>query len=173
MTVKITTEFQARFWSKVHRSEGCWEWTGAHSACGYGQLRSRGVTYYAHRVSMQIAGVGLDESTWVLHHCDNPPCVRPDHLFLGTPKDNSQDMNSKGRGRGKPHPGETNCNAKLTEREVFEIRSLYAEGQRQVDLARRFGVTQANISIIVRGQGWAHLEYDRRAFMSLTNAEVA
>ncbi len=87
-----------RFWEKVQKGDGCWEWTGAKTR-GYGVInmgRGKGLKG-AHRLSYEI-NVGPVGALWVLHRCDNPPCVRPDHLFLGTTADNTQDMMSKGRG---------------------------------------------------------------------------
>ncbi len=89
-----------RFWPKVRRGEGCWEWTGARSAKGYGRLTAgrRGDGYLrTHRLSFELAYGPVPDGLFVLHRCDNPPCVRPDHLFLGTKSDNMRDAVSKGR----------------------------------------------------------------------------
>jgi hypothetical protein len=88
------------FWKRVTKTESCWPWRGfAHKKTGYGRFNYLGGQYYAHRVSWLFSHgeipIGLD----VLHHCDNPPCVRPDHLFLGTQTDNNADRDAKGRGR--------------------------------------------------------------------------
>lgn len=89
-----------KFWRGVTPTSGCWEWAGARSNEGYGQLRNgqRG-SLQAHRVSWTIHFGEIPDGMFVLHHCDNRPCVRPDHLFLGTQADNLHDMYSKGRGR--------------------------------------------------------------------------
>ena len=100
---------------------------------------------------------------YVCHHCDNPRCVRPDHLFLGTPQDNSTDMARKKRGGAAVHPervprGETHGAAKLTAEAVREIRHLYAVGAaNQYELAARFGVSQPAIGMIVRRRNWRHV----------------
>lgn len=89
-----------RFWPKVQKGEGCWEWIGSRNAAGYGKMTvgGRGAGHVrAHRVSWELANGPVPEGLWVLHTCDNPPCVRPDHLWLGTRLDNMRDCASKGR----------------------------------------------------------------------------
>jgi hypothetical protein len=94
-----------RFWEKVDKSGDCWLWTGARDQHGYGSLsvahegreRRRSVPVKASRVSWQIHNGPIPAGMWVLHRCDNPPCVRPDHLFLGTQLDNMRDASAKGR----------------------------------------------------------------------------
>lgn len=88
---------EVRFWKHVAKTEGCWEWTGSTSKKGYGKLNIGGVTKAAHRFSYEIANGPIPEKLFVLHRCDNPPCVRPDHLFTGTNEDNVKDMMKKGR----------------------------------------------------------------------------
>lgn len=88
-----------RFWSKVRKSDGCWEWTASVNAKGYGRfgVTSRHIVA-AHRFAYELVVGPIPDDQWVLHRCDNPRCVRPDHLFTGSPLDNSTDMVSKGRG---------------------------------------------------------------------------
>ncbi len=93
---------EERFWKHVHKTDSCWLWTASVNDKGYGQLFV-GVgksPLRAHRVSWELHRGLIPIGLLVLHHCDNPPCVRPDHLFLGTYKDSTQDMISKGRQRG-------------------------------------------------------------------------
>lgn len=105
---KVFLEFDLagaeRFWKKVDKSGDCWAWTGSLNKRGYGQLTYRRVQYRAHRVSYTLAN-GPIEPTWnVCHSCDNPACVNPDHLFLGTQKDNMLDAARKGRWRKETCP---------------------------------------------------------------------
>lgn len=95
---------EERFWSKVNQSDECWTWTASKDDKGYGKigLPGRKGWGFAHRVSYSLEhGVELTPDQKVLHRCDNPPCVRPDHLFLGTAADNAADMVAKGRSRGQ------------------------------------------------------------------------
>jgi DNA-binding CsgD family transcriptional regulator len=87
-----------RFWRKVRKGEECWEWTGFRvPPLGYGRFRLNDEQTWAHRVSWELTFGPIPEGLQVCHRCDNPPCVRPDHLFLGTPLDNVRDMIGKGR----------------------------------------------------------------------------
>lgn len=105
----------SRFWSKVdRRADGCWTWTSQRDASGYGLFWIGGRTRRAHRIAFLLGGGTLTEGFCVLHRCDNPPCVRPDHLFLGTQRDNLRDAVRKGRrhpalyhlGHFKAHPNQ-------------------------------------------------------------------
>jgi hypothetical protein len=97
-----------RFWSKVQKGPDCWTWAGSRSAKGYGRLNVGGAVCQAHRVSWELHRGAIPSDLFVLHRCDNPPCVNPDHLFLGTALDNSRDMVSKGRQKfPKGHLGKT------------------------------------------------------------------
>jgi len=167
-----------RFWPKVRKTTGCWEWIGGRSASGYGSLRdghSRPVN--AHRLSWQLTyGIAPPADLWVLHACDNRLCVRPDHLFLGSAAENSADMTKKGRAASgarnskRLYPwtiqrGEDNGHAKLTGANVEAIRMACARGERQRDIAQKFGISQSQVSNLVRGSQWRHLAnaaaYDR------------
>ena len=110
----------------------------------------------AARVALAVSGQSLADGFDVCHRCDNPPCVRPDHLFLGTSAENTADMMAKGRYRpgGRPMPGSTNGYAKLTEPHVIEIRGWLAMGRKPKDIAPRFGVSAATVYAIKAGTNW-------------------
>lgn len=93
-----TQSFEDRFWSKVRKGDGCWEWTAWINSNGYGEFTKDHKNLKASRVSWILTYGPIPDGLFVCHHCDNPPCVRPDHLFLGTPLDNMRDMIAKGRG---------------------------------------------------------------------------
>ena len=129
---------------------GCWNWTGRRSRYGYGQFGKDAVG--AHRVSWTELRGPIPEGHFVCHSCDNPPCINPDHLFLGMPKDNTRDMIDKGRSK---HPnGQDASTAKLTAENVAEIRKSALS---QSEIARKFGITQSNVSRIRSRQSWNHL----------------
>lgn len=92
-------QHMAAFWTKVRRTDGCWEWTGQKHMRGYGLQAVHHVKRYTHRISWELTNGPIPAGMVVMHRCDNPPCVRPDHLVLGTKRDNTQDMLRKGRGR--------------------------------------------------------------------------
>ena len=152
---------EERLWAKVTKTETCWLWTGAKHEFGYGVLgagvRGTGLRK-AHRVAWESVNGPVPDGLYVLHKCDVPACVNPDHLFVGTLKDNHDDMRSKHRGSNPPpQRGSANVNAKLTEELVRAIRMLYANGVMQKDIAVTIGVTRDTVSRAVTGKGWAHV----------------
>lgn len=169
MTVTVTTELSALFWAKVSNvdGQGCWEWQGAKStSMGYGCMSIGGchAQQYAHRLSWQIANGPIPKGMWVLHRCDNPPCVRPDHLFLGTCRDNNADKVAKGR----QHHGEQTGNAVLTDEKVRHILSEYATGEIPVfTISTIYNISEATVRAIVNGVTWTHVAGPR-----LTRAEI-
>lgn len=144
------------FWRRVdvRGADECWGWLGQKDRRGYGRFSINGKKFLAHRIALHGVAKKQDKSV-VCHSCDNPSCVNPSHLFVGTQADNVQDMLSKGRNRPNPPSGERHHNSKLTEHEVFLIKQSRAT---QVQLAEIFGVTQANISEIRRGRTWKHVQ---------------
>lgn len=130
----------------------CWLWTA--SGCGgYGRLSVNGRLTGAHRFSWELANGPVPNALYVLHRCDNPPCVNPAHLFLGTIAANNKDRANKGRGV----IGERSPRAKLTERKVTEIRALHTAGRSQAYLARAYGVSDSLVRLVVTGQAWKHV----------------
>lgn len=151
---------EERFWSRVDRTGECWNWTGSGKGvgAGYGQISrggDKGQSVLVHRLSWELHNGEIPNGLHVLHRCDNPRCVRPDHLFLGTNADNMADKVSKRRHR-TPN-GEGNGSAKLTTEAVFQIRSQYESGLSQSNIAAAFGVSQTLVSAIVRRRLWAHV----------------
>lgn len=162
-----------RFWAKVAQGgpDECWEWQGGKDPDGYGQLKSDGQTIRAHRLALELAqGSPVSADVLVCHHCDNPGCVNPAHLFTGDAAANAADMVSKGRqARGERHGTrlhpETLCRGernggggKLTEAQVREIRRRHQHGTTQVALAAEYGVTQSLVSAIIRRASWRHVD---------------
>jgi hypothetical protein len=148
-----------RFPPKTRRvSSGCIEWTGEIHPSGYGSayawlIQGRKVHLRAHRLAWMIKNGPIPRGLCVCHKCDNPLCVKPAHLFLGTYKDNNQDMKRKGRGKGNA----TGCRDKLTTREVISIRKEHASGCVSYSaLARKYGVARWSVSRIVRRKIRAH-----------------
>lgn len=135
------------FWANVAKTNGCWNWTAARDLHGYGALRVAGRVVGAHRHSYALANGPIPPGHHVLHHCDNPACVRPDHLFLGSRAENMGDMVRKGR----QAKGERNGQAKLTAEQVGEIRSSDLPQFRLADI---YGVSNQQISLIKSGKRW-------------------
>ena len=134
--------------------DSCIEWPKYRNALGYGVRRYHGKLWLAHRVAWTEANGAIPTGLCVLHKCDNPPCINPEHLFLGTNLDNARDMVRKGRQANVR--GERNPKAKLTEHQVKVIRGCRRMGCSLKYLANRYGVTMANISDIGNGDTWNH-----------------
>lgn len=140
---------------------GCWEWPGTKHN-GYGMIgfnvNGTTVSMGVHRVSaVMFHGLDLtDDSQWSLHHCDNPPCWNPDHLFIGDVSDNTRDAYSKGR--VSLPVGEARWNALLQESDVKAIRARLQAGETGYSLAKEYGVHKATIYGIKNGKNWRHLQ---------------
>lgn len=142
-----------RFWRYVNTSGSCWLWTGHKGGGGYGHIRQGGKERLAHRVSYEMAYGSIPGGLDVLHRCDNPACVRPDHLWLGTHTENMADMAAKGR--NKQPSGERSGQAKLTWEQVGEIRQKRRSGHYTLkQLGVEYGVHLSLISLITRGVIW-------------------
>jgi hypothetical protein len=142
-----------RLWAKVNRGDGCWEWRGWKDDKGYGYIQDGDRRRFTHRVSWELTNGPIAAGMFVCHHCDNPPCCRPDHLFLGTAQDNQTDMRIKGRSTR----GERNARAKLTTADVVEIRRLLMAGLRNCDVAERFNIARSVITNISKRKSWRHV----------------
>lgn len=151
------------FWGKVQKTDKCWLWTGEHSTVGYGffsvwRNNKRTARLGAHRVSWELHNGPIPDGLCVMHKCDVPLCVRPDHLTLGTQAENLLDARTKGRMKGPPpQVGTKNCKAKLSEANVLEIRHRVYGGEKQRTLANEFGVSQYAISAIKLRKVWRHI----------------
>ena len=176
----LSPQDEKRFWNKVQKGkpDECWEWRAGRISAGYGEFVIGNHVFRAHRVAWVLANKQpIPGGFCVLHRCDNPPCVAPHHLFLGTIADNNTDKAQKGRTRypvfcgnehwTHKHPelvhhlphGEQHWHAKLTANKVREIRHRYAVGGdiSQPTLAREFGVSQHAIWCIIHRKTWRHL----------------
>jgi len=143
------------FWSKVIIKDllDCWKWIGSTTGkTGYGQMKWDGRLQVASRIAWQITHGVIPKGLFVLHKCDNPKCVNPNHLFLGTKQDNMDDM--KYKGRSPNNAGEFNPSAKLKKLQVDEIRDRYAKGERQSELGKKYGVTRQTIWQVVHNIHW-------------------
>lgn len=143
------------FWEHVEVVNGaCWIWHGSKTAFGYGQIKSKQKKHSAHRISWEIANGSIPSGMLVCHHCDNPQCTNPDHLFLGTHKDNRQDCVSKKRNRTGVCLGAANHKAKLTDADVISIRD---DNRSLSAIARDYNVSHVLIGKIKRREIWKHL----------------
>lgn len=149
----MTNRFYAKV--KINATNGCHEWTGALSNKGYGRFAVKRKNRHAHRVAWQLANGPIPDGLWVLHKCDNPRCVNPKHLFLGTVLDNSRDMIAKGR--AAPRFGEFGGTTILTQAQVHEIRNMPRNIDYQRYLAKLYGVTIQTIKAVQYRRSWRHI----------------
>ncbi len=148
-------DYAARFWLKVEKTDTCWLWTDKHNRGGYGWVYA-GKSFHtnlAHRISYILTNGPIPKNLHVLHHCDNPPCVNPAHLFLGTQADNNRDMYAKGRAARISARGERSPRARLTSTQVLAIFNDHTS--RTCDLAREYGVSWTCIGHIRDGRSWS------------------
>jgi HNH endonuclease len=168
--VRLTPRDRERFEKRVSKGESCWLWAGATNT-RYGVLPMRkadGIKWgleYAHRLSWEFENGPVPSGLFVCHHCDVPLCVRPDHLFLGTTKENGQDMARKKRDGRRNHPekyigkarGERNARSKLTEEMVHTIRRRLIAGERGDYIANDLGIHRARVTEVKIGKAWGWL----------------
>lgn len=151
---------EARLWRRVnkagqivpHIGSQCWEWVGNTIKDGYGLIRDRKKMVLTHRLSWTMAYGAIPDGMLVLHHCDNPPCVNPSHLFIGTDADNASDRDSKGR--RKPLIGEMNGRAKLRE---LDVRSIRNDVRSTKEIAASYNISIPLVQKIRHGDIWKHV----------------
>ena len=152
----IKEDLKTRFLKKILIDDktGCWNWTASGRGVGYGCLKIEGKVVDSHRVSWMLFQGNIPENMLVCHKCDNVFCINPDHLFLGTHQDNMDDKMSKKR--NPDYAGERNPSAKLTSKQVIEIRNIEGLSQRQI--AKIYKITQTMVGYIRRKENWKHLK---------------
>lgn len=140
------------FWDRVDRSgDGCWEWLGSRQDHGYARVWFNGAKVYVHRRAFELAVGPIPPGLVVCHHCDNPSCCRPDHLFLGTQADNVADMVAKGR-LAVRH-GERNPRAKFSDALIARARRLSASGLAPHEVSERTGISATYVGRLALGHG--------------------
>lgn len=146
-----------RFWEKVDKRspDECWIWKGNKSPQGYGFIVTDQKMYRSHRVCYELCNGPIPKGMYVCHRCDNPQCVNPSHLWLGTPAENNRDRANKKRNNhtfGELHPS-----AKINSADVVEIRKMAEQGVRQRDIATLYGITQHSVWSIIHRKTWQHV----------------
>lgn len=144
----------ARFDAQMRVTDGCWLWEGARQPYGYGAFGARAKNYSAHRWQWERHHGPLQPGQVVMHLCDTPECVRPDHLAAGTQAENIRDKMEKGRHRYRAFRGEEHPRARLTWAQVHEIRARHAAGESGLSLHRAFGVSRSTMYAVLRGEHW-------------------
>lgn len=163
--MRVNAEPEIRFWLNVRSSrDGCWQWRGGvRGHMGYGAIRVGTRKIATHRYSWSLHFGDIPDGLAVLHSCDNPKCVRPDHLFLGTDMDNARDRDTKGR--RTPLRGAEHGRSVVTEEQATALMADYLAapviGNRKQfgtrrRLAEKYGITEANVQNIVYGRTWNH-----------------
>lgn len=143
----------SRFWEKVNKTSTCWVWSGATQK-GYGAYWNGIKVVRAHRYIFEETYGALPAHIQVCHTCDNPPCVRPDHLFSGTNKENALDCAAKERYLPNRRPRGEQCHTKIKTKDVIEIRKLHMNKIPKKELASMYGISRRMISYIVNNQWW-------------------
>lgn len=161
---------------RIQKKEDCWEWMGSLTKVGYGKIQVKNKNYTTHRLSYEIFKGQIPDGNMICHSCDNKKCINPEHLWVGSAKDNMHDMIQKGRKVAKtgwkhteetkqkfklrPHSdrrGEKHHLSKLTSEDVLNIRKMIESGEKIIDIARKYNVDQSAISNIKRKRNWSHI----------------
>ncbi len=155
----VDVDFLEKFKSSLGQDGDCWPWLGRkQKRMPYGMLQYKGKTTVAHRVAYELFKWPIPDGLIVCHFCDNPACCNPFHLFVGTYKENRMDCVLKGRASGGVQKGEDKKQAKLSEKQVKEIRELYKPWEfSQAMLAERYGVARSTIEDILHRRTWTHI----------------
>lgn len=153
----VENDQEKRFWSKVNRlgDEDCWEWTAVRNADGYGRFQLYRKIVSSHRASYLMFCGPIPSGMVVMHTCDNPPCVNPAHLVLGTQLENVRDCAAKNRRANLK--GEAHGMAFLTEKIVNAIRDAVASGFSQAEMGRAFGIRKGLVCDLVSRRTWRHI----------------
>lgn len=160
-SISLSEKDAARFWSKVKvgNPDECWEWTAHKNNTGYGIFGLGNGKFLASRISWTVKYGPIEKGMCVCHKCDNPACVNPSHLFLGTIMENVHDKMRKGRYvKGLIYRGESNKSAKLTEKDILEIRTLYDNGISTRKIAVKFKVGASTIWSACKRVSWSHVK---------------
>ena len=152
-------EFHERFWSKVEVAQPweCWGWKAGVDHHGYGQFSIDGHKNGSHRIAWQIINGDIPDGMYICHHCDNPACTNPAHLFLGTAKDNASDRDQKGRGSGGWSLKGGHVSAKLSDDEVVCILQMFDDGVNRDEIADEFSTSRRNVDLIGARRTWRHI----------------
>lgn len=146
--------FDRLFNKSIVLENGCIEFTGGQNPKGYGCFHYNGKTTGAHCAAYDLCVGDIIDDSHVLHTCDNRICINPEHLFLGSTQDNSEDMKNKNR----QNKGEDRPLAKLTEADVINIRRLRNEGKSTIYIGAMYNISHSNVSMIARGLRWKHIK---------------
>ena len=147
-----------RFMKYVDKGDFCWTWTGGKYYNGYGQFYEGPNKICAHRFSYKIFKGSIPSGKLVLHKCDNRQCVNPDHLFIGTQKDNILDMVKKGRRVHSSRVGENNGRTVLKEKDIVKIRKDYKSGVSVKNICKSYKLSETQIYRIIKKQSWSHVK---------------
>lgn len=144
-------DMKQKLFSKIKQVNDCWEWQGSLHRQGYGNFPYKNSGQLAHRVSWILFNGEIPSGMNICHKCDNPPCVNPDHLFVGSYQDNINDMFRKGR---KNHQGENHPKVKLSSSQVLEIRELLNKKITQEEICKKYGITNGHVGSIKHKRTW-------------------